>query len=286
VDPACPINWDHPLNYGLVAEWAIIPNSGWRGGLTLRDLVKGGKNSHDGTLTNMALSSSTSGWNGPKSRSGGYGSLAFDGSNDYVNVADAAVQKPTAITLAAWINVISYATASGYSWFVAKSNNSASVGYGLCSHPDGSVPISGNKVGFYVNHYTTGGVAYVARTSVPVGTWFRMVGTYDGASVTFYLNGAPVNSMSYSTAITHTSNPFQIGASGLNGLNANFLADGVTLLSRAWTAADVVADYLETKSGNPNRWNWVDTGRRVWAVSAGAVSSHLLNFRRRMVLAG
>ncbi len=50
LDVRCPIDWQHPLNRGLVSEWAVPPLSGWRGGNTLRDLVRGAKPANDGTL--------------------------------------------------------------------------------------------------------------------------------------------------------------------------------------------------------------------------------------------
>lgn len=51
VDPDCPLNWDAPLNRGLIGNWASVPNAGWTGGNKLYDLVRGGKTPHDGTLT-------------------------------------------------------------------------------------------------------------------------------------------------------------------------------------------------------------------------------------------
>src|SRR6185437_5647427 len=47
LDARCPIEWSHPLNRGLEANWAVPPLSGWRGALVLRDLVRGGKAPND-----------------------------------------------------------------------------------------------------------------------------------------------------------------------------------------------------------------------------------------------
>lgn len=42
VNPACPVNWAHPLNNGLIGWWKGITNPGWVGGLKwFRDLVRG-----------------------------------------------------------------------------------------------------------------------------------------------------------------------------------------------------------------------------------------------------
>lgn len=48
IDPACPIDWSHPLNVGLYADYSVGPLPGWSGGRKVRDLVRGGKCPHDG----------------------------------------------------------------------------------------------------------------------------------------------------------------------------------------------------------------------------------------------
>jgi hypothetical protein len=75
IDTACPVDWAHPLNRGLVADWTILPIPGWRGGLTLRDLVRGGRRPNDGTLTAGPT------WGGAKGRPGGFGSLNTNGTS-------------------------------------------------------------------------------------------------------------------------------------------------------------------------------------------------------------
>lgn len=72
------INRSHPLARGLVGCWKVMPQR--RGGVTWRDLC--GRN--NGTLTNA---STPTAWSGDTYR-GGFGSIAFDGSDDYVNVPD------------------------------------------------------------------------------------------------------------------------------------------------------------------------------------------------------
>ena len=83
VDLVNPVNRSSPLNKGLVGWWINLPQIN-RAGTTFRDISGYG---HHGTLTNMATTppTSTSGWN-PTTRQGGYGQLAFDGTNDYGEV--------------------------------------------------------------------------------------------------------------------------------------------------------------------------------------------------------
>lgn len=76
VDWVCPINWQNPLNRGLVAWWLSLAGS--HGGRTLHDLCRRA----NGTLTNM---DPITDWvASPR----GVPSLTFDGSDDRVVVAD------------------------------------------------------------------------------------------------------------------------------------------------------------------------------------------------------
>lgn len=75
VDMQRPVNWDCPLNRGLVSWWAILPDTN-RGSVTLRDLC--GRN--HGTLTNMEPDSD---WV-TSTYPGQYGGLYTDGTNEYI----------------------------------------------------------------------------------------------------------------------------------------------------------------------------------------------------------
>ena len=75
IDAVCPINWQHPLNRGLVGWW--LTPWGWSGGSKLPDLTR----ANPGTLTN-----------GPTWTAGpnGFGAINLGGSPQFVNVAHSA----------------------------------------------------------------------------------------------------------------------------------------------------------------------------------------------------
>jgi concanavalin A-like lectin/glucanase superfamily protein len=119
------------------------------------------------------------------------------------------------------------------------SNDNWTDGYGLFYRS------SGTTIDFYVNSW---GLAVAA--TVALDRWTHVVGTYDGATVSLYLNGALAASTSYSTAITHATNALYIGSgatgSGTAGPAGYFwggIIDDVALYNRALSATEVQLHY-------------------------------------------
>lgn len=108
VDPSCPINWQHPLNRGLVGEWSVAPGASTRG-LTWRDFVRGGRKPNDLTPTGVAT------WCGPGGRRGGFGSMKLTGaSSSYFTGTCPLGTGNIPHTVAAWVNVPSTTGGFGY----------------------------------------------------------------------------------------------------------------------------------------------------------------------------
>lgn len=116
INPARPVNWSAPLNRGLVSWWRVVRNSGWRGGLTWRDLCR----RNHGTLTGGPL------WTGPGDASAA-GALFFDGSDDWANFGDVnAVDGATALTFAILIRFRTFVDFDGI--MVKDSNDNSRFG--------------------------------------------------------------------------------------------------------------------------------------------------------------
>lgn len=79
VNWSSPINWNHPLNRGLVGWWMVVPH--WTGGTIWRDLT----GLRHGVLT---LMDPIADWAGPGDRTGSWGGLDFDGSDDSVSISE------------------------------------------------------------------------------------------------------------------------------------------------------------------------------------------------------
>jgi hypothetical protein len=244
VDSSCPINWSHPLNQGLVADYTILPNSGWRGGLTLRDLVRGGKNPHDGTLTAGNIAKPT--WAGGIGRLGGYGTLTKStATGAYVSCGAASVFDTTSgtRTVSIWIRP---AGVSGFQTLVTKGTSSS------WSTNNYTLGLNGTAVNW--RWQTLGNVS---GGTVAAGNWYHIVGVAGVSTNAIYINGVQV------ATISRTGNPFVVAGelrigedNGAGGDDFGGQFDAVQIWDRELSAQDVAALYAETKAGNPNRFNW------------------------------
>jgi hypothetical protein len=163
----------------------------------------------DETAGTVATDSSTNGRNGVYTGGttlGVTGPLAsdpvnrgarFDGVDDFVDVPGTAALAPTALTLEAWINPDP--TIGNYATLAMKTTSSAwTDGYGIYWF--------NGKLRFFVNNYS----AYV-ETSVPVGAWSHVAGTYDGATLRFYVNGTLTASAAYAQLASASGQTLQVG---------------------------------------------------------------------------
>lgn len=126
-----PVNWSHSLNKRLLAWWKVVPH--WKGGTVLRNLVNGKNN---GTLTNMDPSSD---WVTPGERSGGWGALDFDGTDDFVDCGNIGLNASNPFTWSLWYNydggpasangdyLISYDDISGNEWLALAFDSSERI---------------------------------------------------------------------------------------------------------------------------------------------------------------
>lgn len=89
-----------------------------------------------------------------------------------------------------------------------------------------------------------GNVAQTAYSPSPISLnkWTHVVGTYDGAKLSLYLNGKLVNSFAVTGRINYNHGSLYIGG---DTTNANFkgLIDEVCIYERALTAAEVLSNY-------------------------------------------
>ncbi len=274
LDPQCPINWAHPLNRGLVSEWAVIPNSGWCGGLTFRDLVRGGKNPNDGTLTNGPT------WSG-QSPAGGYGSLSFTAANTAYSKSAANSGSVSSISLSVWFKC---STATEMS--LASSRDATHTGFAVEINGN---PVAGSVAGTVNWFQDGGGTARGVRTNSTNwndGAWHLTTCVASGdlsqsSSYSIYVDGVAQTSLTNISA-GGSSGPINQGPMtiGRNEINGVYLTGNVSSLifhNRALTAQEVSAIYAESKAGNPSRWNWVSN--RAYFGVAGAAVGEVIEWR-------
>lgn len=172
------------------------------------------------------------------SSSGRYGSaLSFDGSNDWVSVADASsLDLSTGMTVEAWVRP---SRLGGWRTVVVK-ERSGGIVYSLyadqaAGRPVGQVDIGGER-------------SAVGTASVPTGVWTHLAVTFDGAVVRMYVNGSLVASTPFGGSMAPSSGALRIGG---NSVWSEWFAgwiDEVRVYERALSAAEIQRD-LQTPVG-------------------------------------
>ena len=184
-------------------------------------------NSNNGTLTNGPV------WNGPTDSQVGLGksSMKFDGVNDYVTVADNATLDPgTAITVEAWINIDAF---SGTPSVVGKRTSGNVGGYLLSPNASGTLFFYIYDAAWY---NASGGTLTANR-------WYHIAGTYDGNTISAYIDGVQVGSTARTGDIDNTTATLQIGHSENTGDTAfNGKIDEVRISNKARTPEEIAAD--------------------------------------------
>jgi hypothetical protein len=169
---------------------------------------------------------------------GRFGSaLTFDGSNDWVTVADANdLDLTTGLTLEAWV----YPTALG-------SGNWRTV---VMKERPG-----GETFNLYAHSSTNRPTAYVVAAAQPnsplnasgtsqlaLNTWTHLAATYDGTTLRLYVNGNQVGTRAVAGPLLTSSGVLRMGGNGVWGEFFRGRLDDVRIYSRALTAAEIQAD--------------------------------------------
>ncbi|VVB73823.1 Concanavalin A-like lectin/glucanases superfamily protein [uncultured archaeon] len=149
-------------------------------------------NGHHGTIINLTSSDQVAGKTD--------GSLQFDGVSKFVNASDiSATSVSTSMTISAWIKVQN--RTNGY--IVDESNTTTGyVPYGFIF----TRTTTGSGAGRMDTILNNGARMSTPSNSVPYNTWTYVAFTWNGTSVIGYINGAAVNTTSYSTSITSVTN--------------------------------------------------------------------------------
>lgn len=192
----------HPLAAGLLGYWPLVEGSG----PLAADLAGG----HHGTPTGTGPT-----WGG--SPEGGV--LTFGGAGALDCGADPAFNA-TALTVAARVSFAG--TAAGQS-IVSKEAGSSPFGWALRINGNGNLDFSGGSV-----------LAQMSGTPA-ANTWHTIAGTYDGATLTLWLDGVSQATGGLTGAIPSASAHLWIG--GSYGFGHYLLAGGQVAWVAAWGRA-------------------------------------------------
>jgi hypothetical protein len=176
LDYAHPVNWEAPLNRGLLAWWQVLPQR--MGGRRLLDLT----GVYPMTFAALGASSATQGW-APTRRVGGWGEVRLNDDGGTVQGSPGVLQpihNAPAVTLAGWARQATIDVRE-YLWAAFD----ATTRWQVETWEDGFLYIELNA--------TYGGFDY--STAISAGVWFHLAVVFDGAGATnpdrlkVYVNG-------------------------------------------------------------------------------------------------
>lgn len=247
------VNRASPLNRGLVSWWLCVP--WYMSGPRFVDIA--GRN--HGTLTNGPT------WSG-NGRVGGYGSVSFDGTNDYI-ATNWLVQLSSTYTLAAWIKCTNVARADLHDIFNTRSLDTGATGVGVIAYILGSA----------LNITNIGGSTVTGAATLTSNTWFHAIWSVSSGTAQMYVNGVASGSSGSLGTYGTTTQTLLIGAS--DNTNARWFSGSLDDLrvwpTRSLTAAESLALYNASLRGYQNELNWL---RRPSRGAAAAVSVSGVSF--------
>ncbi|MDG2450438.1 MAG: LamG domain-containing protein, partial [Saprospiraceae bacterium] len=181
--------------------------------------------------------------NGP----GSGNSLDFDGSDDYVDIGDIAIDGLSEVTIEAWINPTSLRTNG------APSGHNANEG--AIVHKSGS---SDDNLGLTA---TTAGLAFyidngsdnLLMGSVPsTNVWTHVAATYDGSDLMIYINGVLDNTTSSTGSgnLINNTNNLRIGGGHIVSHEFNGKIDEVRIWSEARSQLEIRDNMCQKLIGN------------------------------------
>ena len=178
-----------------------------------------------------------------------YSSLSFDGVDDYVEIPNSASLNITGneISCAAWVYIGDQSNDIG---IIAKGPSSNQESYMLGIQNDEKP-----RMRVYTDSYAQA----VASDPLSQNEWHHLVGTYDGAQIKIYVDGALANSVPKNGSIISSLDPAVIGRRVLSDSRFyNGRIDDVRIYNRALYPEEVVDQYngvFADDTGLVGYWN-------------------------------
>jgi VCBS repeat-containing protein len=204
---------------GLVAAYSFDAGSG-------ASVTDASGNGHTGTISGATWS--------PQGKFGS--ALTFDGSNDWVSIADAPdLDLSTGMTLEAWV----FPTVTPTTWTtVLMKEQSGDLVYTLYA---GS-PTNRPMVWFNTSSSDSTAHGFAGPAALPLNVWSHLAGTYDGTTLRLYVNGTLVASQAFSGAIVSSTGVLRLGGNSVWGEYFRGRLDEVRLYNRALSASAIQTD--------------------------------------------
>jgi hypothetical protein len=164
--------------------------------------------------------------------------VTFDGVNDFVNVADVHDFDGTVpFSVEVWLNPT--AATSQYRRIIGKEDTNQ-YGWRLVLAGTGGSPP--NRVSF-IRQDAAGNETAASPSALQPGTWYHVVGTYDGTTMRMYVNGAQVDTNTSSRSIPNHASALTMGVKNGGGAYLGGTLDEVAVYGYALSATQVSDHY-------------------------------------------
>jgi hypothetical protein len=203
--------------------------------------VIGGNN---GTLTGTSLAANPFNYTTPK-----YGSRSFNGSSDSINMGQPSALNFTApFTLSAWTNATSFpALGNNSGGIITKGYDGSKAQYVL--RYTGSPFAGGNALKLQILYYDGAVHGIEWSPTNTTGTWYNIVGGFDGSVWFLYNNGISVGTTSGTQiAPTNSAEDFAVGSEVDTGTPAQFF-NGLIADAAAWNVALSATEIAKLAAG-------------------------------------
>ena len=196
--------------------------------------------------------------------------LSFDGVDDFVRVSDSSSLQAitTAFSIEAWAKPSALPVGDEYYDSSIVVREDYGEGFALVT--------KGNAFGLWIGNDVPNGII---ATSDPVttGSWYHVVGTYDGSNARIYING--ILEGTQPVTIINRNLDLTIGSSRGEGRFFNGLIDEVTIYNRPLAAEEIMGIYSAGSGGKCKGCNGAPAdlvARWAFNESSGTVTDDLV----------
>jgi hypothetical protein len=181
--------------------------------------------------------------NGPTFNSANFGSIVFDGVDDYANLGNILFNSASVSTIDIWVNIPSMAVNR---YIMAK--GSAGDGIYTFIMTTGPGPSGGGSsyVRFAMGNQAGSVSTNIEYSSLIWNQWYNFIFTYDGSFVRGYRNAATPISRSLSGNLHTNTSPINLGVDKYGAYAAASISN-FKIYNRALTATEVTQNYNAVK---------------------------------------
>jgi len=165
--------------------------------------------------------------------------LTFNGTSQYVSVPDvASLRLSSAWTASAWVKVSALPASGAVAKILTRDDGAGNSSYAL-SLDNGDICSS---AAWLVSFDDAGGTIHPVcyLTTITTGAWYHLVGTWDGTTLTMYVNGVPTAAnVPGALPTSNTGGALEIANEYTNTWYFNGTVDDVRVYNRTLSASEV-----------------------------------------------